>query len=84
MAIATTYLIQTFELRKKRLVPGTRDVAPTGSGALKRAEAIATRKPGAAALQIRADNETGELESVVILGRFGEVPEDFAEMVAGG
>ncbi|ACL58387.1 hypothetical protein [Methylobacterium nodulans] len=84
MATATTYLIQTFELKRKRLVPGTRDVAPTGSGALKRAEAIATRKPGAAALQIRADNETGELESVVILGRFGEVPEDFVEMVAGG
>ncbi|ACL58797.1 hypothetical protein [Methylobacterium nodulans] len=84
MATGTTYLIQTSEFKRKRLVPGARDVAPTGSGALKRAEAIATRKPGAAALQIRADNETGELESVVILGQFGEVPEDFAEQLAGG
>ncbi|MGY2052432.1 hypothetical protein [Methylobacterium sp. JK268] len=84
MASATTFLIQTFEVKRKRLVPGARDVAPTGNGALKRAEAIATRKPGAAALQITADNETGELEGVVILGRFGEVPDDFSEMLAGG
>ncbi|ACA17397.1 conserved hypothetical protein [Methylobacterium sp. 4-46] len=83
MATATTYVIQTFEMKRKRLVPGARDVAPTESGALKRAEAIAARKPGAAALRIRADSETGELEGVAILGRFGEVPDDFAEMITG-
>ncbi|WP_245443008.1 hypothetical protein [Methylobacterium terrae] len=52
--------------------------------ALKRAEAIASRMPGAAALRIVADDETGELESATILGQFGEVPEDFAEQVSGG
>ncbi len=59
-------------------------MAPTESGALKRAEAIAGRMPGAAALRIVADDETGELESVTILGTFGEIPEDFAEQVGGG
>ena len=40
--------------------------------------------PGAAALKIVADDETGELESATILGQWGEVPEDFAETVRGG
>ena len=84
MGMRTTFMVQTFETHRKRLRPGNRDVAPTESGALKRAEAIAGRMPGAAALRIVADDETGELESVAILGQFGEVPEDFAEQVSGG
>ncbi|TNC04333.1 hypothetical protein FF100_36665 [Methylobacterium terricola] len=84
MSMRTTFMVQTFEIHRKRLRPGNRDVAPTESGALKRAEAIAGRMPGAAALRIVADDETGELESVAILGQFGEVPEDFAEQVSGG
>lgn len=40
---------------------------------------MAARMPGTAALQIVADDETGELESATILGQFGEVPDDFAE-----
>ncbi|AWB20849.1 hypothetical protein DA075_07920 [Methylobacterium currus] len=84
MGMWTTFMVQTFEIHRKRLRPGNRDVAPTENGALKRAEAIAGRMPGAAALRIVADDETGELESVAILGQFGEVPEDFAEQVSGG
>ncbi|WP_018260004.1 hypothetical protein [Methylobacterium sp. WSM2598] len=84
MAMRTTFVVQTFEVHRKKLRPGVRDVAPTESGALKRAEAIAGRQPGAAALKIVADNETGELESVTLLGQFGEVPEDFAESLQGG
>lgn len=84
MGMRTTFVVQTFEVHRKKLRPGTRDVAPTESGALKRAEAIAGRMPGAAALKIVADDETGELESVAILGQFGEVPEDFAEQLQGG
>jgi hypothetical protein len=84
MGMRTTFVVQTFEIHRKKLRPGTRDVAPTESGALKRAEAIAGRMPGAAALKIVADDETGELESVAILGQFGEVPEDFAEQLQGG
>jgi len=79
MTMGTTYLVQTFVLKRKRLVPGDRQVSPTSSGALKRAEAMAARLPGTAAIQIVADDETGELESATILGQYGEVPDDFAE-----
>lgn len=79
MAMRTTYLVQTFVLKRKRLVPGDRQVSTTSSAALKRAEAMAARMPGTAALQIVADDETGELESATILGQFGDVPDDFAE-----
>jgi hypothetical protein len=58
---------------------GDRRVSTTSSAALKRAEAMAARMPGTAALQIVADDETGELKSATILGQFGEVPDDFAE-----
>lgn len=58
---------------------GDRRVSTTSSAALKRAEAMAERMPGTAALQIVADDETGELKSATILGQFGEVPDDFAE-----
>ncbi|KQO90902.1 hypothetical protein ASF36_21985 [Methylobacterium sp. Leaf90] len=79
MAMKTTFLVQTFVLKRKRLVPGDRQVSATSSAALKRAEAMAGRMPGTAALQIVADDDTGELESATILGQFGEVPDDFAE-----
>ncbi|GJE43744.1 hypothetical protein AEGHOMDF_2923 [Methylobacterium soli] len=64
--------------------PGERQLAPTESGALKRAESMAGRMPGTVALRVVADDETGELESATILGQFGEVPEDFAEGLTGG
>ncbi len=79
MTMRTTFLVQTFVLKRKRLVPGDRQVPTTSSAALKRAVAMATRMPGTAALQIVADDETGELESATILGQFGDVPDDFAE-----
>ncbi|MEG9501380.1 MAG: hypothetical protein MIN69_05865 [Methylorubrum extorquens] len=79
MAMKTTFLVQTFVLKRKRLVPGDRQISTTSSAALKRAEAMAARMPGTAALQIVADDETGELESATILGQFGDVPDDFAE-----
>ncbi|MBX9930157.1 MAG: hypothetical protein K2Y56_01235 [Methylobacterium sp.] len=83
MTIKTTFLVQTFTVQRKRLVPGDREVSPTESGALKKAEAMAGRVPGTAALRVMADDETGELEGVIILGQFGEVPEDFAESLQG-
>ncbi len=83
MARKTTFVIQGFERKRGRLVPGAKDVAPTQGGALKRAEALATRLPGAAALCITADEETGELHTATILDTFGEVPDDFAESLLG-
>ncbi|MCF4130186.1 hypothetical protein [Methylobacterium sp. SyP6R] len=84
MGMRTTFMVQTFEINRKRLRPGSRDVAPTESEALNRAEAIARRVPGTAALRVVADDETGELQSVAILGQFGEVPEDCAKQASGG
>lgn len=83
MTMKTTFVVQTFVLKRKRLVPGDREVSPTESGALKKAQAMASRMPGTAALKVVADDETGELEGVTILGQFGEVPEDFAESLGG-
>ncbi|MBX9934852.1 MAG: hypothetical protein K2Y56_25635 [Methylobacterium sp.] len=83
MTIKTTFLVQAFTIKRKRLVPGDREVSPTESGALKKAEAMASRMPGTAALRIMADDETGEFEGVTILGQFGEVPEGFAESLQG-
>ncbi|GEL44046.1 hypothetical protein MEX01_46370 [Methylorubrum extorquens] len=71
MAMKTTFLVRAFVLKRKRLIPGDRQVSPTSSGAMKLAEAMATRMPGAVALQIVADDETGELESTTILGQYG-------------
>ncbi|MGU3560553.1 hypothetical protein [Methylobacterium radiotolerans] len=82
MANKTTFIVQTFELKRKRLVPGDRQPAPTDHGARKRAEALSARKPGAAALKVAADDETGELESIEILAKFGDVPDDFEESLA--
>ncbi|MCE4225408.1 hypothetical protein HCU64_16755 [Methylobacterium sp. C25] len=84
MAMKTTFLVQTFIEKRKRLQPGDREITPTESGALKKAEAMAARLPGTAALKVVADDETGELESATILARFGEIPEDFAEGLSGG
>ena len=84
MAMKTTFVVQTFVVKRKRLVPGDREVTTSENGALKKAEAMAGRLPGTAALKVVADDETGELEGVTILGRFGEVPEDFAESLQGG
>lgn len=84
MTMKTTFLVQTFVIKRKRLVPGDREVSPTESGALKKAQAMAARLPGTAAIRVVADDETGELESVTLLDKFGDVPEDFAETLQGG
>ena len=80
----TTFLVQTLVIKRKRLVPGDREVSPTESRALKQAEAMAGRMPGTAAREVVADDQTGELEAATILGQVGEVPEDFAESLQGG
>ena len=83
MALKMTFVVQAFVMKRGRLVPGQKDVAPTENGALKRAEALASRMPGAAAIKVMADDETGEVQSIVISGQFGQVPDDFAEQLQG-
>ena len=84
MAMKTAFVVQPFEIHRKRLRPARQEMALSDFGALKKAEALAKRMPGAAALKVIADDETGELEGVTILGQWGEVPEDFAESLQGG
>lgn len=79
MANKTTFVVQSFEMKRGRLVPTAKDAAPTQSAALKRAESLSGRLPGTAAICVTADDETGELHAVTILGTFGRVPDDFAE-----
>ena len=83
MATKTTYIVQVFQRKRGQLVPGSKDVVFTANGALKRAEALSGRTPGTAALAIEADDETGEVSKVDILGTFGEVPDDFADSLRG-
>lgn len=84
MATKTSFLVQTFEKKRGRLVPGARDAAPTKPGALKKAEALSKRVPGVAALQVDVDDETGEVMKATILETFGEVPDDFADGLMSG
>ena len=84
MAMTTSFVVQPFEIHRKRLRPARQEPAQTESGALKKAETLARRMPGAEALKVVADDETGELEGVTILGQWGEVPDDFAESLQDG
>lgn len=84
MASKTTFLVQTFVLKRGRLAPGKADQAPSENGAIKRAEAEATRARGAAAVKIVADDETGEVSEAVVLKQFGEMPDDFVDQLRGG
>ncbi|MCJ2125546.1 hypothetical protein [Methylobacterium sp. J-077] len=84
MAMKTTFVVQPFEIHRNRLRPARQETAQTESGALKKAEALAARMPGAAALKVVADEEIGELEGLTVLGQWGEVPEEFAESLRDG
>ncbi len=76
--------MQTFKVVRRGLVPGDRELAPTESGAVKTAEAMAAPLPGTAALTIVAADETGASEGVAIPGGRGEVPDDFAGRLQAG
>lgn len=84
MTMRSSFIVQPFEIHRKRLRPARQEPAQTESGAIKKAENLAKRMPGAAALKAVADDETGELDAVMILGQWGDVPEDFAESLQGG
>jgi hypothetical protein len=81
MTLRTTYLVQTFEIHRKRLVPTIRTVVKSQLQAERMAENTAQSKSGAAAIEVLADDETGEVDNIRIIATFGEVPEDFAELL---
>jgi hypothetical protein len=83
MAMKTAFVVQPFEVHRKRLRPGRQEPAQTESGAVKKAENLAKRMPGTAALTVVADDGTGEREGVAILGQWSEIPDDCAERLQG-
>jgi hypothetical protein len=83
MAMKTAFVVPPFESHRKRLRPARQEPAQTESGPIKKAENRAKRMPGAAAIKIVADDETGELGTAVVLGQWGDVPDDLAESRQG-
>jgi len=83
MAAKTVYVVQAFELHRKRLVPTTKTEARSEAHALYRAEQVASHKAGAAVISINADDETGEVSEAKVLARFGDVPDDLDQLIEG-
>ncbi len=54
-----------------------------GDRARRQAERVARAKGGGVAFSRTGDPATGDFEDAVILGRFGEVPDDLAEFTRG-
>lgn len=79
MAMVERFAIQPFHIHRKRLAPSQQVPARTKHHALLEGERIAAGRPGAAVIQLVVDEETGEASSVEIIGRFGEIPEEFEE-----
>ena len=82
MTARTTFVVQGFEHVDGRLVARRREVVPDESHALRQAEALARRLPGAAALKLLAGE--GTVEVATTLGAFGDVPDDLLDGLAGG
>jgi hypothetical protein len=81
MPTKTVFVVQAFEMQRKRLVPTAKANAPSESAALKRAESIAARAGGAAVIALDLDTETGEVSKAAIMARFGSVPDDLDQLV---
>lgn len=77
MSSTTYYVVQPFEMTKGgRLVPASPMPVQSGEQARRSAERQAATKAGAIAFSRTGDPETGDFEDAVILGAFGQVPED--------
>lgn len=56
--------------------------APNAFAAQRRAEALVGKKAGAIAFSRSGDPALGEFEDAVVLGRYGEAPEDLSLLTA--
>ena len=81
MASQTVFVVQAFEMRRKRIVPTTKEQVKNETQALRQAERTAERKGGAVAMQITVDSETGEVEGTQIVARYGELPDNLDELM---
>ena len=79
MTLKTSFVVQPFAMHRNRLRPAQSEI-----GAPKKAEALAARLPGAAALKSLPTMRAVRLEGVTILGQLGNIPDDFAKTLQGG
>jgi hypothetical protein len=81
VAPKTVFVVQAFEMHRKRLVPTTKEEARNEERARQMAERVAARKAGAAILALTIEAETGEMTSGRVLARYGEVPDDLEQLL---
>ncbi|MGM5033504.1 hypothetical protein [Tardiphaga sp. 803_E3_N1_3] len=81
MSEVTYFVIQPFEISPKGRY---KIVAPLQASnkdqAMSRGERVAKQHGGAIVFCRSGDTEFGEFGEAVVLGRFGEVPDDFASL----
>ncbi len=82
MASQTIFVVQAFEMRRKRIVPTTKEQVKGEAQALRQAERTAERKGGAIALQITVDSETGEVEQTQVVAKYGDLPDNLDELTS--
>ena len=57
--------------------------APSAFAAQRRAQALVSKKAGAIAFSRSGDPAVGEFEDAVVLGRYGEAPDDLHALMDG-
>lgn len=79
MAIVTYFVVLPIVRNEDGdLVAEDGQEAPTAFAAQRRAQAMVGRKAGAVAFSRTGDPAVGEFDDAVILGRYGEAPDDLA------
>lgn len=77
MSKMTYYVVLPFETSKRgRVTAGQAQQAQTGHQAIRMAERLAVQKGGAVAFSRAGDPDAGDFDEAVILGKFGDVPDE--------
>lgn len=78
--MSTTFTVQCFQLKDRKLVPDAPKSVRTGDAAIELAERLATMKSGVVAFSQEIDVETDTYDEPRVLCRIGRLPEGlFAE-----
>lgn len=72
--MATSYIVQCFQLRGRKLVPDQPKTARTGEAAVEMAERLGDIKAGAVAFSQEVDIETDTYDEPRVLYRVGTLP----------
>jgi hypothetical protein len=77
MGAKQIFVVQAFDRAGEELVPGARDLVSSSDEALALASARSAISPGTIALSYT----TGEVSAASVLGMFGEIPDEFVEIL---